>query len=193
LSFHLRNLEAFLQQTPSGKYKLSKVGQNAIVLVRDVEAWAVEVKIATKTSTLPLASFRKRVAAFLIDLGIAIALFLVLPNILYPIISVDTFLNFNITFFLVLFWIYLTLLEGFAGQSLGKRIVGLRTVRIDGKNLSYDHTAVRNFGKVFFLPLDLVIGLGIKDERFIRYFDKFAGTTVVDLQVSSSQKAANSS
>jgi uncharacterized RDD family membrane protein YckC len=60
--------------------------------------------------------------------------------------------------------------------------VGLRVVRTDGKNLSYEYAAVRNFGKAFLLPFDLLFGLRIKDQRFIRYFDKFAGTTVVDLK-----------
>jgi uncharacterized RDD family membrane protein YckC len=180
LSFHLRNLEAFLEQTPTGKYKLSKVGQNAVVLVRDLEAWAVEASIATKTSMLPQASFKKRTEAFLIDFGIAIVLFLALPNIFYPFTFQSILLSVNIIFFLVLFWIYLTLLEGFAGQSLGKRIIGLKVVRLDGKKIFYDHAAVRNFGKVFLLPLDLIIVL--RDKRFIRYFDKFAGTTVIDLR-----------
>jgi uncharacterized RDD family membrane protein YckC len=105
----------------------------------------------------------------------------------------NVLLSVNIIFFLALFWIYLTLLEGFAGQSLGKRVAGLRAVRIDGKNISYDHAAVRNFGKVFLLPFDLIVGLRIKDKRFLRYFDKFAGTTVVDLRIPSSPNVVNSS
>jgi uncharacterized RDD family membrane protein YckC/DNA-binding transcriptional ArsR family regulator len=193
LSFHIHNLEAFLDQTPTGKYKLSKVGRNALVLVRDLEAWAVEATIAARPSTLPLASFKKRTAAFLIDLGIAFVLFFALPNIFYPITMGNVLLSVNIIFFLALFWIYLTLLEGFAGQTLGKRVAGLRVVRTDGKNVSYDHAAVRNFGKVFLLPFDLIVGLRIKDKRFIRYFDKFAGTTVVDLRVPSSPDDINSS
>src|SRR3989304_8960107 len=54
LSFHIRNLEGFLEQTPTGKYKLSKAGENAIRLTRDVEAWAVEVDVAKKTSAVHL-------------------------------------------------------------------------------------------------------------------------------------------
>jgi uncharacterized RDD family membrane protein YckC/DNA-binding HxlR family transcriptional regulator len=186
LSFHIRNLEVFLQQTPTGKYTLSKVGRNAVVLVRDLEAWSVEASLAAKESTLPLASFEKRVEAFLIDFGIAIVLFLALPNIFYPLAIERILMSVNIIIFLVLFWVYLTLLEGFAGQTLGKRIVRLQTVRIDGKKLFYDHAAVRDFGKVFLLPFDLAIGLRLKDKRYIRYFDKFAGTTVVDLRAPSS-------
>lgn len=185
LSFHIRNLEGFLEQTSTGKYKLSKAGENAIRLIRDLEAWAVEVDIARKASTLPLATFRKRTFAFVIDFAIAFLVFLVLPNI-FSILTkgVESLLDLNVILFsLVLFWTYFTLLEGFAGQSLGKRIIGLRVVRVDGKKLFYDHAAVRNFGKVFLLPFDLLIGLRLNDGRFIRYFDKFAGTIVLDLRL----------
>ena len=33
LSFHLRTLTDFLEQTPEGKYKLSEKGKNAIILI----------------------------------------------------------------------------------------------------------------------------------------------------------------
>jgi len=185
LSFHIRNLTAFLEQTPTGKYKLSKAGENAIRLIRDLEAWSVEVDVAKKTSLLSLATFKKRTFAFLIDFAIAFLVFLALPNVFSLLTKgAAALLDINVILFsLVLFWIYFTLLEGFAGQSLGKRIVGVMVVRVDGKKVFYDHAAVRNFGKVFLLPFDLLIGLRLKDERFIRYFDKFAGTTVKDLRL----------
>jgi uncharacterized RDD family membrane protein YckC/DNA-binding transcriptional ArsR family regulator len=185
LSFHIRSLAAFLEQTEAGKYKLSKVGENAMRLIRDLEAWAVEAEVAKRTSVLPLANFRKRVLAFVVDFIIAFAVFMALPNALSLLTKgVTSLLDINvILLFLVLLWIYFTLLEGFAGQSLGKRIVGLTVVRVDGKRLFYDSAAVRNFGKVFLLPFDLLIGLRLKDERFVRYFDKFAGTTVIDLRL----------
>jgi uncharacterized RDD family membrane protein YckC/DNA-binding transcriptional ArsR family regulator len=184
LSFHIRNLEGFLEQTPTGKYKLSKVGENAIRLIRDVETWAVEVNLGKKTSVLPLATFKKRTLAFLIDFAIIFAVFMVLPNTFSLLTKgVQSLLDINVLLFsLVILWIYFTLLEGFAGQSLGKRTIGLMVVRVDGKKLFYDHAAVRNFGKVFLLPFDLIIGFRLKDERFIRYFDKFTGTTVIDLR-----------
>ena len=83
-----------------------------------------------------------------------------------------------------LLWLYSTLLEGFNGQSIGKRITGLKVVRTDGKKMSYDHAAIRNFGKILpLLPFDLLIGIWrIPDKKFMRYFDKFAGTTVIDLR-----------
>ena len=183
LSFHIRSMEAFLEQTPSNKYKLSTVGENALVLIRDLEAWSVEVELAKKATSLPLANFKKRAIAFLIDLGIAFAIFMAVPNVPSSITAgLAAFFNFNLVLFLLLLWMYLTLLEGFAGQTLGKRLVGLRVVTTGGKKLFYDHAAVRNFGVAFLLPVDLLIGYRLKDKKYIRYFDKFAGTTVLDLR-----------
>lgn len=197
LSFHIRSLAAFLEQTPSGRYRLSKVGLNAIRMIRDLESWAEDAPLERKASALPLASFKRRTMAFLIDLAIMLAItaLIALPST-FSLLTTGSLFRLEpgvILSTLVLLWLYSTLLEGFKGQSLGKRIVGLKVVRIDDKSLSYDYAAVRNFGKAFLLPFDLLIGLRLKDERFIRYFDKFVGTTVVDLRrPSSSQSLVNS-
>ena len=106
LSFHLRNLEAFVEQTRAGKYKLSSAGQNAIVLIKDLETWELQAETATRSFIHPVSSWKRRVLAYLIDLAIAFALFFLLPNIFYPVTS-ETFLgNVNLIMFLVLFWIY---------------------------------------------------------------------------------------
>jgi uncharacterized RDD family membrane protein YckC len=187
LSFHIRSLEGFLEQTPSGKYRLSRLGENAVVFIKDIEAWAVEADVSRKTSVLPVSGLGKRVCAFLVDFAITLGIFIVTAiatNLLSSLTTGGAFrLDLpNIILFLVLFWTYSTLLEGFAGQTLGKRAFGLKVVRLDGKKLSYDHAAVRDFGKAFLLPFDLLFGLRLKDKRFARYFDKFAGTTVIDLR-----------
>jgi uncharacterized RDD family membrane protein YckC/DNA-binding transcriptional ArsR family regulator len=191
LSFHLRSLEAFVTQPPNGKYRLSRVGENAILLIKDLEAWAAEAEIAKRASIRPLASWKKRSVAFVLDFLIAGAIFIAMPNILYPFTLELIFINVNIIFFLVLFWAYLTLLEGFAGQSLGKLLMRLKVLRTDGKNVLYDRAAVRNFGKVFLLPVDLVVGWRLNDKRYLRYFDKFAGTVVVDLDPKAAKPPEN--
>ncbi len=188
LSFHLRALEVFIEQTPTGKYKLSRAGENAVRVVHDIEGWAEVADVQKKASQLPLASVKKRVAAFLIDFAIILAITVTIvfvPQVLS--LSAATFLNGGISVVLFttigLLWLYSTLLEGFNGQSIGKRITGLKVVRTDGKKMNYDHAAVRNFGKVLpLLPFDLLFGWRLKNCNFIRYFDKFAGTTVIDLR-----------
>lgn len=189
LSFHIRSLDAFMEQTPTGRYELNKTGEHAITLINDLESWVEGVEVAEKYSDLQLASFKKRTYAFLIDLFMifAIAVIIALPAFLFG--GKGNFFGepLETVFFITiaLLWLYSTLLEGFNGQTLGKRFIGLKVVRINAKKLSYDYVAVRNFGKSILplLPFDLLIGTTIKDRRFTRYFDKFAGTTVVDLRV----------
>jgi uncharacterized RDD family membrane protein YckC/DNA-binding transcriptional ArsR family regulator len=184
LSFHLRALQPFIEQTPEGKYKLSQTGESAMRVIRDVSSWAEGAEVKTKSSQLPYASFKRRVYAFLIDFAIILGIgaSVIAGTEFIPLLMGTTF---NLDYFalvflmLVLLWSYSTLLEGFKGQTIGKRIIRLRVVRVDGKKLSYDHAAVRNFGKAFLLPFDLIVGL--KHEAFLRYFDKFAGTTVIDI------------
>jgi uncharacterized RDD family membrane protein YckC len=186
LSFHLRTLSAFIEQTPTGKYKLSRAGESAVRVISDVESWAEVADVERKATQLPIASLKKRVYAFLIDFALVLTITVVITlpqglsflegNVFSPGTSAIIFVTLG------LLWVYSTLLEGFNGQSLGKRIIGLKVVKTDGKKLSYDHAAVRNFGKAFLLPFDLAVGLTLQNEKFLRYFDKFAGTTVIDLR-----------
>lgn len=194
LSFHLRSLSPFIEQTPGGKYKLSRAGESAVRVIHDVESWAEVADVQGKASQLPLASFKTRVFAFLIDFALILSIttaITLIPQLLS--LTVAQFLSNGISPLLFitigLLWLYSTLLEGFNGQSIGKRIIGLKVVRTDGKKMSYDHAAVRNFGKVLpLLPFDLLIGWRIKNSAFMRYFDKFAGTTVIDLRAHLRQK-----
>jgi len=189
LSFHLRSLTVFIEQTSTGKYKLSRAGENAVRVIHDVEGWAEVADVQRRESQLPLASFKKRAAAFLVDFGILLAItttIVIIPRVLsMPIADSFTGAISTVPFITIgLMWLYSTLLEGFNGQSLGKRFTGLKVVRTDGKKMSYDHAAIRNFGKILpLLPFDLLVGMWrIKNKEFMRYFDKFAGTTVIDLR-----------
>ncbi len=195
LSFHLRSLSPFIEQTANGKYKLSRAGESAVRVIHDVEGWAEVADVQGKASTLPLASFRNRALAFLVDFALILAITMAITY-LPAVFSLSTtdFLGggsiSTVIFITVgLLWLYSTLLEGFNGQSIGKRVIGLKVVRTDGKKMSYDHAAVRNFGKVLpLLPFDLLIGWRIKNNAFMRYFDKFAGTTVIDLRSHAPEK-----
>ena len=74
LSFHLRSLSPFIEQTSSGKYKLSRAGESAVRVIHDVEGWAEVADVQGKASTLPLASFKNRAFAFLIDFALILAI-----------------------------------------------------------------------------------------------------------------------
>ncbi len=188
LSFHLRSLSSFIEQTPNGKYRLSRAGESAVSVIHDVEGWAEVADVQGKATSLPFASFEKRVIAFLIDFAFIFAITLAITIIpqLFSLSGIDLLggeISTEIFITVGLLWLYSTLLEGFNGQSIGKRVIGLKVVRTDGKKMSYDHAAIRNFGKVLpLLPFDLLFGWRIKNIAFLRYFDKFAGTTVINLR-----------
>lgn len=186
LSFHIRNLNGFIEPTDAGKYKLTRMGEHAISFVRGLETWVEDTNAARRAPLAALANWKRRTAAFLIDFAAVLGLFLII-GISTSVFSIAVGGGINlgsndVILFFIVFWVYSTLLEGFAGQTLGKRIVRLMVVRVDGKRPFYDHAAIRNFGKILpVLPFDILVGHGLKDERFLRYFDKFAGTTVVDI------------
>ncbi|MCJ7771588.1 MAG: RDD family protein [Desulfobacterales bacterium] len=183
MSFHLRNLKLFLEQTPTGKYRLNTFGQNALRLIRDMEALSIEADFFEHKNNLHIAKFSRRTLAFIIDMAVAftITIATTLATKISVLFSGIYSVEFNIFLFLGLLWLYSTLLEGFAGQTLGKSLMKLKVVSVGGKRLFYDNAAVRNFGKCFLLPIDLLVGLRLKDKRFIKFFDKFSGTTVIKL------------
>ncbi len=190
LSFHIRGLTLFIEQTESGKYKLNRLGEDAVRIINDVESWAELANIDRKGTKLALAAFRKRAYAFLIDFGIMFifSVLLLLPTFLTNIQN-WLIISFNLVFItLVILWGYSTVLEGFRGQTIGKRALRLLAIRADNRKIDYEHAAVRNFGKVL-LPFDLVFGYWLSDPRFIRYFDKFAGTTVIDLRARATEES----
>jgi uncharacterized RDD family membrane protein YckC/DNA-binding transcriptional ArsR family regulator len=186
LSFHLRSLSAFMEQTAGGKYRLNKTGENAVRVILDVESWAEVADVSRRASQLPLAAFRMRVLSYLVDVALILLITVVImfPQFVYILTTNLLSAELSAVLFITLglLWVYSTLLEGFNGQSLGKRVIGLKVVRTDGKKISYDHAAIRNFGKAFLLPIDIIVGFQLKNPEFIRYFDKFAGTTVIDLR-----------
>jgi uncharacterized RDD family membrane protein YckC/DNA-binding transcriptional ArsR family regulator len=183
LSFHIRSLSPFIEQSENGKYKLSRAGEDSIRVIKDVESWSEMSDVTHKTTQLLVASFKRRTYAFLIDYGImfALAIPILLPTLL-EISGNFIIIPINLVFVALAFvWVYSTILEGFSGQTVGKRVIGLIAIKASGKKIDYEHAAVRNFGKIL-LPFDLLFGYMLKDPRYLRYFDKFAGTTVIDLR-----------
>jgi uncharacterized RDD family membrane protein YckC len=183
MSFHLRNLQLLLDQTPTGKYKLNKFGQKAIRILKDIEALSVDVDFLENKSSHYVAKFSKRALAFIIDLGVTFTILVTVSLVaeVFVLFTGQFLFHQNFFLFLVLLWAYSTLLEGYGGQTVGKFLLMIKAVSITSQKLSYEAAAVRNFGKCFLLPIDLLIGLRLDDKRFIRFFDKYSGTTVIRL------------
>ena len=183
MSFHLRNISQFIDRTDTGKYKLNRFGRNALVILKDIEALSIDFDFVETKSIQHIAKFSRRAFAFIFDMGVTFTIAVVAYLIaeFFVLFSGQFLFNQNILVFLGLLWVYSTLLEGHGGQTLGKYLLKLKVVSLSSEKLAYDAAAVRNFGKCFLLPIDLIIGLGLKDKRFNKFFDKYSRTTVISL------------
>jgi uncharacterized RDD family membrane protein YckC len=84
--------------------------------------------------------------------------------------------------FLVLMLLYFLLLEGLAGATLGKWVLGLRVVRMDGEKPGLARSALRNILRlVDGLPAFHIVGivLILRSPERARFGDRVAGTRVV--------------
>ncbi|PVX26663.1 MAG: hypothetical protein CW691_00760 [Candidatus Bathyarchaeum sp.] len=181
MSFHLRNLKLFLEQTPSGKYKLNRFGQNALRIIEDTKALSIDVDFLETQSSRHIAKFSRRAMAFLFDMGVAFTITVAVALVaeVFVLFTGQFLFHQNIILFLGLLWLSSTLLEGFGGQTVGKSLFAIKVVSVSEKRITYDAAAVRNFGKCFLLPFDLLLGLRLSDARFIKFFDKYSRTTVI--------------
>ena len=80
---------------------------------------------------------------------------------------------------LVLF-LYFFLAEGLYGRTIGKEIMGLRAVRVDGKPMDMRSSLIRNISKIYWvlLLIDVAVGLGTHGEMSQKWSDRYVGTKV---------------
>ena len=80
----------------------------------------------------------------------------------------------------LIYFIYWMVLEGMYGQSIGKKIIGVKVVQPDGRPAGLVKAAIESIGKAFLAPIDLVAGLILyRDERL---FSRLSGTIVVKVK-----------
>lgn len=82
----------------------------------------------------------------------------------------------------ILFFVYWTVLEYKTGQTVGKKIMNLKTVSIIGGRPSLKGIVISSFGKAFLLPIDVVLGWFLTNERRQRIFNKLGDTLVVKIK-----------
>jgi uncharacterized RDD family membrane protein YckC len=96
-------------------------------------------------------------------------------------------LQINLPGKLFLWWALLSLLyysasEAFTGQTIGKRLLGLRVIRVDGRPLDGTAVVIRTIGRVVdVLPVFYLVGwIAMRGPRRPpqRLGDRMAGTTV---------------
>lgn len=81
-----------------------------------------------------------------------------------------------------IFFLYWIILEFLRGQTIGKRVVHIKTTNLYGERANITKIAIEVFGKSFLLPIDVVLGLIFSSKRRQRIFNKVSGTIIIKLR-----------
>jgi uncharacterized RDD family membrane protein YckC len=87
------------------------------------------------------------------------------------------FFNFNVGG--VIYFLYWFLMDGSYGQSLGKMVMHLRVVRVQGGRINMVQSAIESIGKAFLLPIDIIVGWILYPRSRQRLFNNLSETIVV--------------
>ncbi len=82
----------------------------------------------------------------------------------------------------VIFFVYWTVLEYKTGQTVGKKILNLKVRDIRGNIPGLKGILVSSFGKSFLLPIDVLLGWILTNEKHQRIFNKLGGTLVIKIK-----------
>ena len=140
-----------------------------------------------------LAKWLDRFLAWLIDfLIISIPLWMIFGTIYLSSLIIDSTRQiqtgiFNLQglqYFIssLVFLIYWTYFESTTGQSIGKKLLNIKTTTLDGKSSpTLKHALIESFGKSCLLPIDLVLGWFLTDKQRQRIFNRLSDTIVIKL------------
>ncbi|KAF6244573.1 RDD family protein [Nitrosopumilus sp. b2] len=140
------------------------------------------------SSKIILAKWSDRFFAWLIDFIIVSSIstgiiFAVFGNIDYK-FDEGTFWAENTQYIptSIIFFVYWTVLEYKTGQTIGKKILNLKSTDVYGKNLNLKGVLISSFGKSFLLPFDVVLGWILTNQKRQRIFNRLGDTLVVKIK-----------
>jgi uncharacterized RDD family membrane protein YckC len=82
----------------------------------------------------------------------------------------------------LMFFVYWTILEYKTGQTIGKKILSLKVININGEKSNLKGILISSFGKAFLLPFDIILGWILTNEKRQRIFNKLGDTVVVKMK-----------
>ena len=140
----------------------------------------------SESSKIILAKWKDRFFAWLVDF------------VIISLISSSTFflsflyLDYNFENFItndgmyvptsVMFFSYWIILEYKTGQTIGKKMFNLKITNSQGEKPSLIGVVISSFGKSFILPIDMILGLIITNEKRQRIFNRIGNTIVIKIK-----------
>ena len=138
------------------------------------------------SSKIILAKWKDRFLAWLVD-------FIIISMVSTSIFFVSfLYLDYNFENFIandgmyvptsVMFLAYWIILEHKTGQTVGKKMFNLKIVNNLGEKPSLIGVMISSFGKSFILPIDIILGWMITNEKRQRIFNKLGNTLVIKIK-----------
>ena len=84
----------------------------------------------------------------------------------------------------VMFFSYWIILEYKTGQTIGKKMFNLKITNSQGEKPSLMGVVISSFGKSFILPIDMILGLIITNQKRQRIFNKLGDTLIIKIKES---------
>jgi uncharacterized RDD family membrane protein YckC len=91
----------------------------------------------------------------------------------------------------LVFFLYWTYFESTTGQSIGKKVMNLKTTNQNGNIAAGKMVALAAFGKAFLLPFDVVLGWIFTNEKRQRIFNRASNTIVIKIKTESRSPDSN--
>ena len=145
----------------------------------------------TDTETIVLARWVDRFIAWLIDfIIVSMGLGILFAVLSFPYWFDNTNMNmayrsigpFNYIISSLVFMAYWTYFESTTRQSIGKKLLHLKTTNLGGKNIDAKTAIIESFGKAFLLPLDVILGWIFTNNKRQRIFNRASNTIVIKIK-----------
>ncbi len=82
----------------------------------------------------------------------------------------------------IVYFLYWMVMEGIYGQSIGKMILKLKIIQVNGKRINMPQAIVESLGKAFLLPIDCLIGWILYSDKKQRLFNHISETIVIKIR-----------
>ena len=131
---------------------------------------------------LLIAKWSDRFVAWLIDFIIISAISAAIVGAVFGVTNFEWNENTMFAGSTFLFFAYWIISEYKGGQSIGKKILHLKVVNINGKSPPILGVIISSFGKAFLLPIDLILGVIFTNQKRQRIFNKIGDTIVIKIK-----------
>ena len=140
------------------------------------------------SSKIILAKWKDRFFAWIVDFVIisAISTLLIFTSFQLLGYELEDFIMNDGTYVptSVMFFSYWTILEYKTGQTVGKKMFNLKITNIYGKKPNLREVIISSLGKSFILPIDMILGFIITNDKRQRIFNKLGETLIIKIKES---------